>query len=84
MEAKAKLTQCDKIIRHLRKYGSISSLEAITEYGILRLASRINDLRNRGFNIVGETVTGKNRFEEKTSFKVYRLAEKEGNINGII
>lgn len=38
MEGTTKLTQCEKIIRHLREYGSISSLEAITEYGILRLA----------------------------------------------
>lgn len=79
MEGTTKLTQCEKIIRHLREYGSISSLEAITEYGILRLASRVSDLKRRGYNIVGETKTGKNRFGESTSFKVYRLTEKEGN-----
>lgn len=75
MEGTTKLTQCEKIIRHLREYGSISSLEAITEYGILRLASRITDLKRRGYNIVGETKTGRNRFQEKTSYKVYRLVE---------
>ena len=32
-------TQCDRILRHLKDYGSITSLEAISEYGILRLAS---------------------------------------------
>jgi hypothetical protein len=68
-----KMTQCDRIIRHLKDHGSISSLEAISEYGILRLASRINDLKRRGYNIVGETKTGRNRYGEKTSFKVYRL-----------
>lgn len=65
----------DKIVRHLKEYGSISSLEAINEYGILRLASRVNDLKRRGYNIVGETKTGRNRYGEKTSFKVYRLEE---------
>lgn len=79
MEGTTKLTQCERILRHLRDHGSISSLEAINEYGILRLASRISDLKRRGYNIVGETKTGKNRYEEKTSFKVYRFAEKEGN-----
>ena len=79
MEGTQKMTQCERILRHLRDHGSISSLEAINEYGILRLASRINDLKRRGYNIVGETKTGKNRYEEKTSFKVYRFAEKEGN-----
>ena len=33
MEGKTKLTQCEKIIRHLREYGSISSLEAMA-YGM--------------------------------------------------
>ena len=75
MEGNVKMTQCDKIVRHLREYGSISSLEAITEYGILRLASRVSDLKRRGYNIVGETKTGKNRYGEKTSFKVYKLEE---------
>ena len=79
MEGNIKMTQCEKIIRHLRDHGSISSLEAINEYGILRLASRVSDLKRRGYNIVGETKTGKNRYEEKTSFKVYRLLEGESN-----
>lgn len=72
-----KITQNDRILRHLKDYGSISSLEAITEYGILRLASRISDLKGQGINIVSETKTGKNRYGETTHFKVYRLAEKE-------
>lgn len=74
-----KATQCDKIIRHLKTFGSISSLEAITEYGILRLASRIHDLKAQGYNIVGEVKASKNRFGERVSYKVYRLAEKEAN-----
>ena len=76
MEGTVKMTQCEKIIRHLRDHGSISSLEAINEYGILRLASRVNDLKRRGYNIVGEIKTGRNRYGEKTNFKVYRLIEK--------
>jgi hypothetical protein len=66
-------------VRHLLDYGSISSLEAIQEYGILRLASRINDLKRSGVAIVSETKTGKNRYGETTHYKVYKLAEKEGN-----
>ena len=72
-----KTTQCDKILRHLKTFGSISSLEAITEYGILRLASRIHDLKRQGYNIVSESRTSKNRFDERVSFKVYKLAEAE-------
>ena len=73
----AKLIQCDRILRHMNDYGSISSLEAMTEYGIMRLASRINDLKGMGYPILSERVTGKNRYEEATSYSVYRLANKE-------
>ena len=71
----AKLTQCDRVLRHMKDYGSITALEAMGEYGIMRLASRISDLKGQGYPIVAERVTGKNRYEEPTSYCVYRLAE---------
>ena len=70
-----KATQCEKILRHLKDFGSITSQEAMQEYGIMRLASRINDLRRGGVMIVSETATGKNRYGETTHYAVYRLAE---------
>ena len=70
-----KTTQCDRILRHMKDYGSITSLEAVNEYGIMRLASRINDLRAQGIAISSEVVSGKNRYGETTHYAVYRLAE---------
>lgn len=70
-----KITQCDRILRHLRDHGSISSLEAIGEYGILRLASRITDLKRRGYKIHSTTKKGRNRYGESTHYKVYKLIE---------
>ena len=70
-------TQCDRILRHMRDFGSISSLEAIMEYGILRLASRINDLKRCGYNIVSTTETAINRYGEVTHYSVYKLIEEE-------
>ena len=72
-----KQTQCERILRHLRDYGSISSLEAITEYGCMRLASRINDLKRQGYTISAERGKGKNRYGETTNFAVYRLVEEK-------
>ena len=71
-----KLKQTELIIRHMRDYGSISSLTAMQEYGIMRLASRINDLRAQGYDIVSETKTGKNRYGDSTHYAVYRLKEE--------
>ena len=67
------MTQNERILRHLNDYGSITSLEAMTEYGIMRLASRINDLHKLGYPIVCETETGKNRYGETTRYARYRL-----------
>lgn len=72
-----KITQCDRILRHLKDHGSITSMEAVNEYGIMRLASRINDLRAQGIAIVSEVGTGKNRYGETTHYSVYRLAEEK-------
>ena len=69
--------QTDLILMHMKKYGSITHLEAEKEYGIARLASRINDLRRQGVAINSEIVTGKNRRDETTHFARYSLAEVE-------
>ena len=77
----AKLTQCDRILRHLEDYGSIDPMIAIKEYGCMRLASRISDLKGRGIEIIAERTKGKNRYGEQTSYCVYRLRNKEVNTN---
>lgn len=71
-----KETQCNMILAHIKKHGSITSLEAMTKYGIMRCASRINDLRRRGVQIVSETATGENRNGETVRFAKYKLLER--------
>ena len=69
----SKLTQCERIRRHLEDFGSITSLEAMNEYGIMRLASRINDLKRIGIPITKEMVSSKNRYGEPTNYARYSL-----------
>ena len=71
-----KLSQCDIVLRHLQTFGSLTSLEAVNEYGILRLASRISDLKRMGYNITSSVGSGKNRFGETTHFSVYKLEDR--------
>ena len=67
------MTQCEKILRHMEDYGSITSIEAMQEYGIMRLASRISDIKHLGIPIQKEMVSGKNRYGESTSYARYSL-----------
>lgn len=74
-----KTSQCARIIEYMQVFGSISTLEAFNDLGVARLASRIHDLKGMGYNITSEIKSSKNRFGEKTYFKVYRLAEEKEN-----
>lgn len=67
------MTQCERIIRHLNDFGRITSREAMMEYGIYRLASRISDLKKQGYIFDVTFESGKNRYGETTSYAVYRL-----------
>lgn len=68
-----RVTQCERVFRHIQDYGSITSAEAIQEYGIYRLASRISDLKKLGVPINKEMVSGKNRYGERTSYARYTI-----------
>lgn len=67
------MTQSEKVLRHIQELGSISSWEAIQQYGITRLGARIFELRKLGYNIISERQSVKNRFGENVSFAVYKL-----------
>ena len=71
------MKQNERILRHLQDHGSISALEALEEYGIMRLASRISDLKKSGIPIRREMVSGKNRYGEATSYARYSLDQTE-------
>ena len=38
------MTQCERIVEYIKQNGSITAREAMTDLGIMRLASRIADL----------------------------------------
>ena len=66
-------TQNERILSYIEEHGSITQLEAINDLGVMRLASRISDLKRKGYNIISENVTVKNRFDEKCRVKRYSI-----------
>ncbi len=67
------MTQTEKIKRHLELYGAITPLDALNEYGIMRLASRISDLKRSGVEIEKRMIKNKNRYGEDVYFAEYRI-----------
>lgn len=55
--AQESASQCRRIAAWLNEGKSITQMEALKYFGCFRLASRINDLRNRGMNIVTCKIT---------------------------
>lgn len=67
------MNQRERILRHIRKHGSITSMEAFDDLGIQQLSARICELQRMGYRFIKSHETGKNRFGEKVWFVRYRL-----------
>ena len=70
-----KLNQKQKVLRHLKEVGAITPLDAMQDYSIFRLASRICELKDEGHNIKTEMISAKNKFKEKVTFAKYTLEQ---------
>jgi hypothetical protein len=68
-----KATQAERVLAYIEKFGSITQYEALNDLGVMRLASRISDLKRNGYPIKSETVAVKNRFDETCYIKRYSL-----------
>jgi hypothetical protein len=64
-------SQSDAILWHLKTYGSITSYEAIKEYGATRLSAIIFNHRKEGYDIDSFPLTKKTRFGRNTTIAKY-------------
>ena len=72
-----KPNHCEKVLGYMKRYGSITQLEALRDIGCMRLASRISDLRHQGIAIGRRIKTSKNRDGDSVSFAEYYLIEED-------
>lgn len=70
------MTQNDQILRHLKRGGTITQLDAMRLYGITRLASRIRDLKDDGHKIHGYMCPVKTRHGRAVVKKYYLVRQK--------
>jgi hypothetical protein len=71
-------TQNERILDYIEKNGSITQLEALTECSVMRLASRVSDLRRKGYPITGKMVKVENRYGETCHIKRYSMGSGTG------
>lgn len=73
MGAHSNPTQNQRILEYLDTHGSITQIEALNHLGIMRLASRISDLRRKGYRIDSKMDVVLNRYGEKCRIKRYTI-----------
>ena len=77
MSSHKKPTQAQRVLGYIENFGSITQYEALRELGVMRLASRISELKKNGYPIQSKVITVKNRFDEDCYIKQYSLAVRE-------
>lgn len=75
---KPKLSKTDRVLKHLQEKGSITSWEAIKEFGATRLSAIIFNLRHgRKLNIKTIPFEFEDRFGYKSSYAKYVYTAKK-------
>lgn len=77
MTTATKSTQRLRVMLHLKAGQTLTSLEALRLYGIMRLPNRISELRKRGERIEKNTITVLNKYGEAVRVAEYRLQDSE-------
>ena len=70
------MTQCEIVLNYIEEHGSITARQAY-KLGIMRLASRISDLKRAGYNIKSDTVKVKCRDGSVSYVSRYSMRKKD-------
>ena len=66
------MSQTKSILEYLKQGNSITALEALNSFQCMRLASRINDLKNMGYEVIS-TMVEVNSGKKVASYKLRRV-----------
>lgn len=69
-------TQRQRVLDYITEFGGITPYEAMKDLGIMRLASRVAELKKMGYTIESEYIAVKNRYGETSRVKRYTLEDK--------
>ena len=70
------MTQRDMVLKYIVDFGYITSWDAYKDLGVTQLATRIYELKERGYQFEKSFVTGKNRYGKNISWAKYTLKEQ--------
>ena len=71
-------TQAQRVLDYMSEHGGITQFEALNALGVMRLASRISELKKCGHKITSQIVKVENRYGEMCRVKLYSLEKDRG------
>lgn len=71
------MNQYEKILQYIIDFGSITPMDAFTDLGITKLATRIGEMRRDGIDFNQRMETGKNRYGEKVRYMRYWKGDED-------
>ena len=66
-------TQNNRILNYIKTFGSITPVQALRDLGVMRLASRISELKSQGYPVEKSMVCALNRYGEPVRYAEYYL-----------
>lgn len=69
-------SQKDLILKYIQDFGSITAYESFIELGITQLATRIYELKEKGYEFKTSWIYKKNRYGNPIKFCKYELCEE--------
>lgn len=70
-----KVTQQERLLKHLKENSSVTPMTAFTKLGIYRLAACVHSLKKAGVKIKARRVNVENRFGDLCRVAQYKLVE---------
>ena len=70
------MNQRELILEYITRFGSITPMQAFTDLGITKLATRISEMRRDGMEFDIEIVSSKNRFNRTVHYAKYSFIKE--------
>ncbi len=70
------MTQKEMVLQYIEDFGSITPMQAYSDLGITKLATRISEMRKKGMEFKIEIIKGKNRYGKPMRYARYSFPKE--------
>lgn len=71
------MTQHERIIHYIEDFGSISPMEAFSDLGVTKLATRVSEMKRNGMKFTSTMEVTRNRYGQPVKYMRYRLEGRQ-------